>query len=98
MVRRLYAAEGFLDAQVDPPEFTLNADNTSATVRLRLKEDIRYHFGDIELRGPIIFPRETLLAEILEETKNIYTEGRLAAAQRKLEDFYKKRGYFTGER
>jgi hypothetical protein len=35
-----------------------------------------------------------LLAEIVEETKNIYTEPRLAA-QRKLEDFYKKRGYFT---
>ena len=94
LVRRLYAAEGFLDAQVDPPEFTLNADKTSATITLRLKEGIQYHFGDIELVGPIVFPRETLMAEILEETKNIYTEGRLAAARRKLEDFYKKRGYF----
>jgi len=95
LVRRLYAAEGFLDAQVDPPEFTLNADKTSATITLRLKEGIQYHFGNIELVGPIVFPRETLMAEILEETKNIYTEGRLAAARRKLEDFYKKRGYFV---
>jgi outer membrane protein insertion porin family len=94
LIRRLYAADGFLDAQVDPPEFTLNADKTSATITLRLKEGIQYKFGYIELKGPIIYPRETLLAEILEETKNIYTEGRLAAAQRKLEDFYKKRGYF----
>jgi outer membrane protein assembly factor BamA len=95
LIRRLYTAEGYLDSQVDPPEFALNADNTSASISLKLKEGIQYHFGDIRLEGPLVFPRETLLAEIVEETKNIYTEPRLAAAQRKLEDFYKKRGYFT---
>jgi outer membrane protein insertion porin family len=95
LIRRLYGAEGYLDAQVDPPEFTLNAEKTSAAISLRIKEGIRYTFGDIRFEGPIVFSREELLTEILEETKNIYTEGRLAAAQRKLEDFYKKRGYFT---
>jgi outer membrane protein assembly complex protein YaeT len=95
LIRRLYGAEGYLDAQVDPPEFTLSAEKTSAAISLRLKEGIRYTFGDIRFEGPIVFSREELLTEILEETKNIYTESRLAAAQRKLEDFYKKRGYFT---
>jgi outer membrane protein insertion porin family len=95
LIRRLYGAEGYLDAQVDPPEFTLNAEKTSAAISLRIKEGIRYTFGDIRFEGPTVFSREELLTEILEETKNIYTEGRLAAAQRKLEDFYKKRGYFT---
>lgn len=94
LIRRLYGAEGYLDAQIDPPVFTLSSDKTSAAIALTIKEGIQYHFGEIQLEGSLIFPRETLLAEITEETKNIYTEGRIAAAQRKLEDFYKKRGYF----
>ena len=49
----------------------------------------------IQFEGPLVFPRETLLAEIAEDTKSFYTAGRLASAQRRLEDFYKKRGYFT---
>jgi len=95
LIRRLYAAEGYLDSEVDPPLFTLSSDKTSAAITLTIKEGIQYHFGNIQVEGPLVFPHETLLAEITEETKNIYTEGRLAAAQRKLEDYYKKRGYFT---
>jgi len=95
LIRRLYAAEGYLNSRVDPPAFTLNSDGTSAAISLKIDEGIQFHFGDIQLEGPLVFPRETLLAEIAQETKNIYTEPRLASAQRKLEDFYKKRGYFT---
>ena len=95
LIRRLYAAEGYLDSQIDPPDFAFNADNTSAAINLNIKEGIQYKFGDIRLEGQLVFPRETLLQTILAETKNIYTEGRLAAAQRKLEDFYKKHGYFA---
>jgi outer membrane translocation and assembly module TamA len=58
-------------------------------------EGIQFHFGEIQFQGPLVFPRETLLAEIAEDTKSFYTAGRLASAQRRLEDFYRKRGYFT---
>jgi outer membrane protein insertion porin family len=95
LIRRLYAAEGFLKATVHAPEFTLNADKTSAAISLTIEEGIQYRFGDIQFVGPIVYPRETLLAEIAEDTKTFYTEGRLASARRRLEDFYKKRGYFT---
>ena len=95
LVRRLYAAEGYLNAVVNSPEFTLNSDNTSAAISLTIKEGIQFHFGAIQFEGPVVFPRETLLAEIAQETKSFYTAGRLASAQRRLEDFYKKRGYFT---
>ncbi|MGA7215679.1 MAG: outer membrane protein assembly factor BamA [Terrimicrobiaceae bacterium] len=95
LVRRLYASEGYLNATVDPPEITLNADKTSAAISLTVDEGIQFRFGDIQFEGPLVFPREKLLAEINQDTKGIYTEGRLASARRKLEDFYKKRGYFT---
>jgi outer membrane protein insertion porin family len=94
LIRRLYAAEGYLNAVVSPPEFTLNADKTSAAITLTIKEGIQFRFGAIQLEGPIVFPRETLLAEIAKDTQSFYTPGRLASARRRLEDFYKKRGYF----
>ncbi|HEY5769719.1 MAG TPA: outer membrane protein assembly factor BamA [Terrimicrobium sp.] len=94
LVRRLYAAEGYLNSVVNPPEFTLNSDNTSAAVSLTIREGIQFRFGAIQFEGPVVFPRETLLAEIAQETKTFYTAGRLASARRRLEDFYKKRGYF----
>lgn len=95
LIRRLYAAEGYLNAVVNPPEFTLNTDNTSAAISLTIKEGMQFHFGAIEFEGPTVFPRETLLAEIAKDTQSFYTAGRLASARRRLEDFYKKRGYFT---
>ncbi|HEY5707736.1 MAG TPA: outer membrane protein assembly factor BamA [Terrimicrobiaceae bacterium] len=95
LIRRLYAAEGYLNAVINPPEITLNADNTSAAISLTIEEGIQFHFGEIQFEGPLVFARETLLAEIAEDTKTFYTAGRLASAQRRLEDFYKKRGYFT---
>ena len=94
LIRRLYAAEGYLNAVVSPPEITLNADKTSAAISLTIKEGIQFHFGAIQFEGPIVFPRETLLAEIAKDTQAFYTAGRLASARRRLEDFYKKRGYF----
>ena len=95
LIRRLYAAEGYLNAVISSPEITMNADNTSPGISLTIKEGIQFHFGEIRFEGPLVFPRETLLAEIAEDTKSFYTAGRLASAQRRLEDFYKKRGYFT---
>jgi outer membrane protein insertion porin family len=95
LIRRLYAAEGYLHAVINAPEITLNADKTSAAIALTIEEGIQFRFGAIQFEGPIVFPRETLLAEITEDTKSFYTAGRLASARRRLEDFYKKRGYFT---
>ena len=95
LIRRLYAAEGYSNATIDPPEISLNPEKTSASIALTIEEGIQFHFGAIEFEGDLIFPREKLLAEISEATKDIYTEPRLASARRKLEDFYKKRGYFV---
>lgn len=94
LVRRLYAADGYLDAMVDPPEITYQADATVADVTLRIREGIQFRFGTIALLGDLVFPREDLLKLIADQTKDIYTDDRLAAAQRALEDYYKKRGYF----
>lgn len=94
LVRRLYAAQGYLNAEVEPPDITLNEAGTSADILLRVKEGTQFHFSDIRFEGETVFTREELLKEIYAQTNGIYTDGRLAAAQRGLEDFLQKHGYF----
>lgn len=94
LVRRLYAASGYLEAEVERPEITYSADATSADVALTIHEGMAYRFGQIRLAGETIFPEEELLEVVSETTNDIYTDGRLIAAARALEDFYIRRGYF----
>ncbi len=95
LVRRLYAADGYLDAEVSDPEPNFSDDETVANISLKITEGIQYRFGTIKFDGPLVFPREDLLAAVAEQTKNIFTPGRLLAAERALEDYYRQRGYFT---
>lgn len=95
LVRRLYAADGYLDVEIDPPDITFNADRTSAAVLLRIREGPQYRFGTIRFPGSLAVPEKELLKVIQDQTKGIYTENRLASAQRALEEFYERRGYFA---
>lgn len=97
LVTRMYASNGYLDAVVEPPTITFNADNTVGDVTLNVKEGIQYTFGTIRFTGtPVVSPEE-LTPIIQEQTRGIFTEGRLQAAGRALEDFYVKRGHFSAK-
>jgi outer membrane protein insertion porin family len=95
LVRRLYAADGYLDAVINEPRVSFTADLRSARVSVTIKEGIQYRFGHVTLKGESFYAPESLMAEINDEVSQPFTEGRLAAAQRKLEDYYKTRGHFT---
>lgn len=97
LVSRLYAADGYLDAVIDPVATKVSPDGQSTAIRLVIHEGKQYHFGEVVLRGNTVFTGDQLRQELAADLKQPYTEGRLAAAQRKLEDFYKKRGYFAAK-
>ncbi len=94
LVRRLYASSGYLEAEVDPPVINLDTAQTSATIELTIREGIAYRFGDIRFTGEPGLPREELLSVIAKQTQDVYTDGRLAAAGRTLDDYLTKRGHF----
>ena len=94
LVRRLYASGGYLNAEVERPEISFRDDNTAADIELVVHEGMAYRFGSIQLAGEIVFPEEEVLDVIANLTGDVYSDGRLAAAARALEDFYKRRGYF----
>src|SRR6185436_864183 len=66
-----------------------------ARVYLKMSEGTQFWFGPVTLSGEAGYSREQILAEVADELSQPFTEGRLAAAQRKLVDFYKRRGHFA---
>ncbi len=94
LVTRLYAAEGFLDAVLEQPQIEFGPGKQTASVTLSVEEGTQYWFGPLTFSGPAVYPRAQLTAAIADELAKPFTFGRLDAAQRKLEDFYKKRGHF----
>lgn len=95
LIRRLYASGGYLNAEVDPPEVTFNDDQTVADIKLTIREGLQYRFGPIRFSGTTIYPREKLLEIVTSQTRDIFTDARLAAAGRALEDYFVKHGHFT---
>lgn len=94
LIRRLYGAEGFLDAEVEPPGFTFEKDFTVGNVELTIHEGLQYRFGEIVIVGSTIFSEEELLAAIHDDVEAPFTDGRMASAARRIEDYYKTRGYY----
>jgi len=95
-IRGLYRSEGYLDAVVDPPEIVLSPDKTRADVLVTIHEGTQYHFGKITFEGDIIFyPQRELLKEMEVFTSKPYTPLALTNLERKIDYFYRTRGYFT---
>ncbi len=97
LVTRLYAADGFLDAVIESPQIEFSGDQQSAAVTLTIDEGTQYGFGQITFAGSPVYSREELANAIAVDLGRPFTAGRLNAAQRTLEDFYKKRGHFLAK-
>src|SRR6202011_6090151 len=60
LVHRLYVAEGFLDAIVDPPRYTFHDDSNQVDAIIPVHEGRQYFFGDVAFTGKTIYDAETL--------------------------------------
>jgi len=97
LVHRLYIAEGFLDVVVDPPRYVYVADGTQVNVTLVIHEGQRYSFGHIAFVGHTIYGDEAVLGQILDLLNQPYTDARVDDIQRRLQAFYRARGYFEAD-
>src|SRR5438045_1365344 len=94
LVERFYISEGFVDAKVEKPQYNfVQPDLVDA--RIVVHEGRQYHFGHIEFIGPTIYGAETLRAEINDLVSQPYTEARVANIPRRLQAYYKARGYYA---
>jgi len=94
LVERYYVSQGFVEAIVDPPIYRyVQADLVD--VQIVIHEGQKYFFGNINFVGPTIYGGEALRGQILDLVRLPYTEGRLADIPRRIQAYYKTRGYFA---
>ncbi len=94
LVHRLYVAEGFLDSIVQAPHYETSANGTRVDARIVIVEGRQYFFGDVSFAGRTIFRAEDLRRQMLDLVRQPYTEARLADIPRRLQAYYKARGYY----
>jgi outer membrane protein insertion porin family len=92
LVRRFYVAEGFLDVVVDPPRYVYRDDTVDATIPIQ--EGRQYFFGNVAFSGQKIYDAETLRGQMVDLLQRPYTEARVADIPRRLQAYFKSRGYY----
>jgi outer membrane protein assembly complex protein YaeT len=92
LVHRLYVADGFLDAKIDPPIFHYAADHVDVTIPITERQ--QYFFGDLRFTGETIYGAEALRGQLLDLVQKPYTDARLADIPRRLQGYFKTRGYY----
>ena len=94
LVHRLYVAEGFLDAVVDQPRYVFHDEANRVDVIIPIHEGRQYSFGDVRFRGETIYGAEALRGQIDDLLKQPFTDARVADIPRRLQAFYRTRGYY----
>jgi outer membrane protein insertion porin family len=94
LVHRFYVAEGFLDAVVDPPRYTFDRQSNQVDVVIPIHEGQQYFFGSISFSRQTIYDAETLRGQMLDLLQQPYTDARVADIPRRLQAYFKSRGYY----
>ena len=97
LIQRFYLSQGYLEARVGEPSVEFVNDRTRANLTIPVVEGRAYHFGTVAIEGPLVFPQKEVYGLISDQFKLPYTRPRVDAMQRKLEDYYKKHGYFAAK-
>ncbi len=94
LVQRYYISEGFIEAEIEPPTYRyVQPDLVEA--RIVIHEGRKYFFGNINFVGPTIYGGEALRGQLLDLLRQPYTEARLADIPRRLQSYFKTRGYYA---
>ena len=94
LVQRYYVSQGFAEGTVEPPQYEYVRPDL-VVARIVIDEGQRYSFGNINFVGPTIYGPEALRGQMLDLLRQPYTEARLADIPRRLQSYYKTRGYYA---
>src|SRR5438477_712011 len=95
LVHRYYVSEGYLDAVVDPPQYDFSADGKRGEVIISVHEGRQYFFGDLVFHGHTIYDPATLRGQMIDLLSQPYTDRRVDDISRRLQAYYKARGYYA---
>jgi len=94
LVQRFYVAEGFLNAVVDPPGYKFLEQGNDVDVVVPIHEGQQYFFGRISFTGQTIYGSNALRGQIADLLQRPYTDARVDDIPRRLEAYFKARGYY----
>jgi outer membrane protein insertion porin family len=94
LVQRFYVADGFLNAVVDPPRDKFQPESSDVDVAVPIHEGRQYFFGNITFGGQTVYGAEALRGQISDLLQRPYTDVRVEDIPRRLEAYYKARGYY----
>jgi outer membrane protein insertion porin family len=94
LVHRLYVANGYLDAKVDPPVYHYADDDSRVDATIPITEGRQYSFGQIAFSGQTIYGSEALLGQLIDVVEQPYTDSRVSDIPRRLQTYYRARGYY----
>lgn len=97
LVHRLYIANGYLDAKVDPPIYHYAEDGSRVDATIPITEGRQYSFGTINFSGQTIYGSEALHGQLLDLVEQPYTDGRVSDIPRRLQTYYRARGYYEAK-
>jgi Outer membrane protein/protective antigen OMA87 len=94
LVHRHYIANGYLDAKVDPPIYHYAEDGSQVDATIPITEGRQYSFGTINFSGQTIYGSEALHGQLVDLVEQPYTDGRVSDIPRRLQTYYRARGYY----
>lgn len=94
LVHRFYISDGFLDAVVDLPRYAYHNETNQVDVTISVHEGRQYFFGKTTFSGQKIYDSETLRGQIEDLLKQPYTDARVDDIPRRLQAYFKARGYY----
>src|SRR5213596_4171406 len=94
LVDRFYIADGFLNAVVDPPRYNFQEQSSDVDVVVPVHEGGQYFFGSVSFSGQTVYGAEALRGQIIDLLQRPYTEVRVADIPRRLQAYFKARGYY----
>ena len=97
LVRRYYIGEGFLDVVVDTPRFVFSENGASVDVTIPVQEGPQYFFGDVRFAGNTVFGPEALRGQLTDLLSQPYTDRRVDDISRRLQAYFKARGYYAAK-
>src|SRR5207247_1467394 len=97
LVQRFYVAEGFLNAVVDPPSDKFLTDSSDVDVVVPIHEGRQYFFGSITFSGQTVYGGEALRGQISDLLQRPCTDVRVDDIPRRLEAYFKARGYYDAK-
>ena len=94
LVRRLYISEGYLNVIVQAPNYRYHDSGAQVDATIAIVEGRQYSFGDVTFTGRTVYGPDELRNEIADLLAEPYTDRRVADIPRRLEAYFKQRGYY----